>query len=217
MGKWVEFDTQFVRQRYNLLAALYPVFEWVFWLPRGIRAKAVSRLDLRPGDRVLEVGCGTGRNLALLVRAVGPEGRVYGVDLSEGMLAGARKLCSRRGWRKVTLIHRDASDYNLPEAVDGALFSLSYCTMPRRRDVLRHAWNQLHPGGHLLIMDAKRAPGLAGRVFTPVAAWASRLTVLGNPEVRPWEDLHELAGMTEMEEFSLGTYFICRATKPLGA
>ncbi len=56
-------------------------------------AKAVDRLSLQPGDHVLEIGCGTGRNLPFLSAAVGPQGRVYGVDLSPGMLGeGASAL-----------------------------------------------------------------------------------------------------------------------------
>src|SRR5712691_9111871 len=138
MNSWTEYDPQFVRGRYNRLASIYVFFEWLFWLPRGIRPRAVRRLKLKSGDRVLEVGSGTGRNLPHLSRAVGPEGRVYGVDISEGMLARAQESCDRNGWTNVTLIRSDAAEYELPEAVDGAIFSLSYCVMRGRRDALRH-------------------------------------------------------------------------------
>src|ERR687884_2265185 len=93
IAKWVDYDTHFVRRRYNRLAKFFVLFEWLFLLPRNIRSKAVSRLELKRGSRVLEVGCGTGRNLALLLEAVGAEGKVYGVDLSEGMLTEAKELC----------------------------------------------------------------------------------------------------------------------------
>ena len=62
-------------------------------MPPGFRQKAAERLRLQPGDRVLEIGCGTGRNLPPLRAAVGPTGSIYGVDISAGMLAtGARAV-----------------------------------------------------------------------------------------------------------------------------
>jgi demethylmenaquinone methyltransferase/2-methoxy-6-polyprenyl-1,4-benzoquinol methylase len=92
-----------VRFRYNKLAPSYPLFEVLFLLPPGIRRRTVQRLDLNQGETVLEIGCGSGRNLPMLVKAVGPEGRVIGLELSEGMLARARQLCKVRSWSNVQL------------------------------------------------------------------------------------------------------------------
>ena len=81
-------DLETVRRRYRWLAPIYPFFELVFLLPRGIRNKAVERLGLTAEDTVLEVGCGTGRNLPHLVAAVGAKGRVcifsFGISLWMG-------------------------------------------------------------------------------------------------------------------------------------
>lgn len=215
VAKWVDYDVPFVRRRYNRLAKFFVFFEWLFLLPPRIRSRAVSRMGVGPGSRVLEVGCGTGRNLEPLLRAVGDGGRVYGVDLSEGMLAEARELCDREGWRNVTLLRADAAEYEVPEPVDGVVFSLSYAVIPHHREALRHAWGQLRPGGHLVIMDAKLPSGLAGRLLHPFVVWVSRLTVLGNPDVRPWDELKELTDEVECEEAQLGTYYICRGRKRL--
>ncbi len=215
VARWADYEVPFVRRRYDRLAKFFVLFEWLFLLPRRIRERAVARLELEPGGRVLEVGCGTGRNLAPLVEAVGPAGRVYGVDLSEGMLAEARELCSREGWQNVTLLRADAADYELPEAVDGVIFSLSYAVIPHHREALRHAWERLRAGGRLVVMDAKLPSGLAGKMLRPFVVWVSRLTVLGNPDVRPWDELKELTGEVEYEEAQLGTYYVCRGRKPL--
>ena len=213
IAKWVDYDTTFVRQRYNRLARFFVFFEWLFLLPPGIRRKAVSRLELSPGGRVLEVGCGTGRNLATLLRAVGTHGHVYGVDLSEGMLAEAGKLCVRQGWHNVTLTRADASRYTAPELVDGVIFSLSYAVMPHHREVLQQAWEQLRPGGHLVVVDARLPAGMIGKVLRPFVMWTSRLTVLGNPDIRPWDDLRALTDDVDYEEAQFGTYYICRGRK----
>ena len=214
-NRWIDYDVPFVRRRYNRIAPFFVFFEWLFLLPPELRRKAVSRLELKPGANVFEVGCGTGRNLPPLVEAVGQQGHVYGVDLSEGMLTEARKLRARRGWSNVTLTRSDATSYNAPVAFDGAIFSLSYAVIPNHREALSCAWNQLCPGSYLVIMDAKLPSNFFGRLLHPFVIWASRLTVLGNPNIRPWDELKGLAGSVEMEEFSLGTYYICRARKPL--
>lgn len=213
IAKWVDYDSPFVRRRYDRLARFFVLFEWLFLLPRGIRARAVRSLGLRPGARVLEVGCGTGRNLSHLVEAVGPGGHVYGVDLSEGMLREARELVAREGWQNVTLVEADAAEYRLPEPVDGAIFSLSYAVIPRHREALRRAWEHLRPGGSLVVMDAKLPSGRAGKLLHPFVVWASRATVLGNPDVRPWEELRELTDDVSYEELQLETYYICRGRK----
>ena len=213
IAKWVDLDPAFVRHRYNQLANFFVFFEWLFLLPRGIRTRAVRRLNLNPGDRVLEVGCGTGRNLALLADAVGVEGKVYGVDLSEGMLAEAEELCRESALRNVALAHADAAGYVVPEPVEGAIFSLSYAVIPHHRDALRRAWNQLRPGGRLVIMDAKLPNGVWGKLLYPFVIWTSRLTVLGNPDVRPWDEMRELTDNVEYEEAQFGTYYICSARK----
>ncbi len=212
---WPEYDLSFIRQRYNRIAKIFILFEWLFALPPGIREKAVARLELEPGAIVLEVGCGTGRNLSLLSQALGTEGQVFGVDLSEGMLAEAQRLCTREKWKNVTLIRGDAMQYTAPKLVDGVLFSLSYNTMPHHKEVLNHAWKQLRPGGYLVILDAKLPPGIRGRLLLPYSVWIMRLTVLGDPFVHSWEELRELASDFEMEEFLLGSYYICRGRKPL--
>jgi demethylmenaquinone methyltransferase/2-methoxy-6-polyprenyl-1,4-benzoquinol methylase len=213
MARWRDYDTPFVRRRYDRLAKFFVFFEWLFLLPRKIRSRAVSALELKPGDSVLEVGCGTGRNLALLVQAVGPQGHVYGLDLSEGMLAEAEALCTESGWQNVTLIRSDAAEHTLPDPVDGVIFSLSYATMSHHREVLKHAWTQLRSGGSLVIMDAKLPSGVLGKLLRPTTIWTMKLTVLGNPDVRPSDDLRELTAEVDYEEMQFGTYYICRGRK----
>jgi len=213
IAKWSDYDSPFVRRRYNRLAKFFVLFEWLFLLPRGIRRKAVNRLELKPGTRVLEVGCGTGRNLAHLVQAVGERGHVYGVDLSEGMLQEARELSAKAEWHNVTLIQSDATEYTLPEPVDGVIFSLSYAVIQQHREALKRAWEHLRPGGYVVIMDAKLPSGFLGKLLHPFVVLASRATVLGNPDIRPWDELRELTEDVSREEVQFETYYICRGRK----
>jgi SAM-dependent methyltransferase len=81
-----------------------------------------------------------------------------------------------------------------PEPLDAVLFSLSFNTMPHHRAVLRNVWNQLRPGGRLVIMDAKVPPGVGGRLILPFSLWLMKHTMLGNPLIHPWAVLGEIAG-----------------------
>ncbi len=209
-----QYDADFVRRRFNRLAAFYRVFDLLLLLPPGLAAEAVRRLGLHAGARVLEVGCGTGRNIPQLLRAIGPTGHLYGIDLSEGMLSRAEKLCERNGWRNVTLLHGEATSYRLPEPVGGVIFSLSYSVIPNHQEALRHAWSYLRPGGSVVIMDGKLVPGAVGKPVRPLVLLTMKATVLGNPDKRPWDDLRELTDQVEVTETALGSYFICQGTKP---
>ncbi len=53
------YAPELVRRRYDRLAPWYRIFEWVLWLPRGIRDRAIRKLELQRGDAVLELGCET--------------------------------------------------------------------------------------------------------------------------------------------------------------
>jgi len=77
------------------------------WEP-GERRKFVTRLELTPGQRVLEVAVGTGSNLTLIANDVGPKGRLTGLDLSSGMLQQCKRKFQRHR-QKVDLLEAEAS------------------------------------------------------------------------------------------------------------
>jgi ubiquinone/menaquinone biosynthesis C-methylase UbiE len=211
----VDIDRVSIMRRYDRLAALMPMFDWIFFQPPRFRKNAVEWLQLAPGDRVLEIGCGTGRNLRYLRESVGPAGTVYGVDISRGMLSKARNLCARNSWSNVILTERDAAEFTAPEPLDGVMFGLSYNTMPHHLAVLHRFWNQLRPGGRLVIMDAKLPPGLGGKLILPFSLWLMKRTMLGNPLIRPWEDAARLSDDFKMQQFVFGSWYVCRVVKPL--
>lgn len=215
--EWKNYSPEFVAGRYNSLAKIYPVFEWIFMLPRGMRHKAVETLRIRKGDNVLEIGCGTGRNLALLSEAVGVNGTVYGIDVSEEMLIRAEMLRERKNLSNLSLACTDASKYTLPEKINSALFSLSYAVMINRMEVLADIWNRLQPGGRVVIMDAQFPPGIAGKIMVPFRPFVTmflKATVIGNPYIKPVEELHEVTGVkVEVKEMSMKSYFIAVAQK----
>ena len=210
--------SSFVRQpldrvvaRYDRVAPWYRFGEWTVLLAPGFRRRAIARLGLEPGERVMEIGCGTGRNLALLAAAVGSGGEVIGVDAAPGMLAEARKVVSRYGWQNVRLVHEDATRLVVDEHVDVVYFSLSYSVLPERAAALDAAWAALRPGGRLVIMDAGIPNNRLGRLLAPAAEIVASVFP-GDPYSEPWEDLGRLAPV-QTERFEFDLYFICTVRK----
>ena len=98
-----------IQRGYDAWARLYDWFARATASVGGVRAGCVRALALDAGDTVVEFGCGPGVNIPALREAVGPTGRVVGVDISGGMLARARALVERRGWENVSLVRADAT------------------------------------------------------------------------------------------------------------
>jgi len=214
--QWVDCDPAFIARRYDRFAGLIGLFDRLLFLPPHLRGRAVARLNLKPGERVLEIGCGTGRNFPFLRKSVGPTGTVYGVDLSSGMLRWARERCQREGWTNVELTQCDAVEYIPCEPLDGIMFGLCYNTMPHHLAVLRHAWKHLRPGGRIVIMDGKLPYGRGGKLALPFGLWLMKHTLLGNPLIQAWTDLAAIADAFEMEEFLFGSWYVCWGTKSAG-
>ncbi len=105
-------------------------------------AASFDHLDLRPGERVLQIGAGTGYYAAVLAEIVGPDGRVVAVEYDEALATRARD--SLTPWRHVAVVHGDGRAYD-PGEVDAVIvFAGSTHPAPRWLD-------RLAPGGRLLM------------------------------------------------------------------
>ncbi len=85
------------------------------------RRRAVEHLNLKPGDTVVDIGCGTGLCFPLLMNRIGPNGHLIGVDISSEMLSHANKKVEYAGWTNVQLIHSDIAKYEFPDGINGAI------------------------------------------------------------------------------------------------
>lgn len=116
---------------------------------------AVRALELRPGDTVVEIACGTGINFESLQKAIGPKGKIIGVDRTEAMLAEAKKKVDAAGWSNVELICHDAVEYEFPENVDGVLSTYALSYIPGFETIVRNGCAALAPGKRISIMDLR--------------------------------------------------------------
>ena len=114
------------------------------------QAELLARALLRPGERVLDVACGTGLVTLPAARAVGTSGRVSGIDLSERMVATAARQAHERQVSNVTFTRMDAERLELPDAsFDVALCALGLMYMPDPGQALRELQRVLRPGGRV--------------------------------------------------------------------
>lgn len=143
---------------------------------REHRQQALAALAPQPGMTIIDVGCGTGASLPVLVATVGPTGRVVGVDASPGMLRKAEARVRRNSWQNVQL-RRVGSDHT-PEAIarelgqiDRVHCFLSLSVIDAWQDVLSGWWQVLAPGGRFVIADVHNpAPGAYAKLVEVIAS-----------------------------------------------
>lgn len=170
---------------YDLTANLYYLIGYREW---AYRRRAVAALGLRPGDTVVEVCSGTGLNFPLFEEAVGPEGRVIGVDMTDAMLEEAEKKLRRRGWRNVELVHADAARYQFPRGVNGIISTFAISLIPEYDDIIRTGSEALAPGGRFVVLDLKEPSN-----------WLSALTPLFLFLIRPFGGTRDALKRTPWE------------------
>jgi len=146
------------------------------------RDHLIAALDPPPGGSVLEIGCGTGRNLIAAARRR-PDASYFGIDISHEMLATARANLGRAGLtRGVRLARADATDFDARclfarGTFDRVFFSYSLSMIPRWREALQRAEAHVSPGGRLHLVDFGQQERLPAWWRTHLFAWIGRFHV----------------------------------------
>jgi ubiquinone/menaquinone biosynthesis C-methylase UbiE len=202
-------------KHYDITSRLYPAPGYP---QRGQRLRAVQALGLRAGDTVVDMACGTGLNFSLLEKAIGPAGRIVGVDLTDAMLARAQDRIGANGWSNVSLVQADAAGFDFPAGVDAILSTYALSQVPECAAVIAHGAAALSAGGRWVVLDLKvpdRAPGWLTQLGTATVrpfAWIDEWVMR-----RPWEAIRtamqeELADPSWTELF-FGTAFLAAGSK----
>jgi len=146
------------RAYYNKIAKVYDLLSEEAEKP--MREAGIKKLAARPGERILEVGFGTGHCLVEIARAVGPSGKVLGIDISDQMLAHAQALLTKEGMAdRAELTCGDAEQLPFESnGLDGIFFSftLELFDTPELPKVLSECKRALRPGGRIVVVAVSR-------------------------------------------------------------
>ncbi len=211
-------DTARNQREYRRISRIYDGLA-VPWLTTGLRREAVARLRLRPGDSVMDLGCGTGLTLAVLAEVVGPKGRVVGVDLSPDQLARANDRIRAAGWQNVHLVPANAEELDLGEQFDGIISTYTHDIMTSPLAVER-AVAHLKPDGGFVAMGFKRPTGWGAPLNAVFVAFYRLFRIPVNWEAetssRPWTHLERHLASVKAGERFLGTWYRAVGVKPSG-
>lgn len=173
------------------------------------RRRAVNALRLKPGDTVVEIGCGTGLNFSLLQRKVGKTGRIIGVDITDAMLDEARARIARKNWTNVELVLSSAADYRFPEGVDGILSTFALTLEPEYDRVVAAGAKALRPGGRFVLLDLK-LPENWLRYLAPVLIFLTRPFAVSWEVAKrhPWESMRRHLKNVRFENLYLDVVYL---------
>jgi len=142
-----EYYTEYTRTTWNESATAYVD------LMRNLepfRNEVLADLNPRPGERVLDMGTGPGEPAMTIARAVGPDGQVTGIDLSENMVDIARRVGEARGIQNVAFRVMDCSNLSLPDsAFDAAISCFGFQIFTKPEKAATEAFRILKPKGRI--------------------------------------------------------------------
>ena len=204
LTRWLTPNRSTAIRQYRSRARIYDL-ELALFEP--VRQRAIGRLRLKNGDRVLDVGCGTGLSFSALEGLVGPEGSIVGIEQSPEMIERARARAADNGWQNVALIAASVEEAAIPLAADAALFHFTHDIM-RTRNALANVCRHLKPGGRIVAAGLKWAPvrTMPLNILVWNAAMRSTSTLEGLG--RPWSHLEPLVPQLKLEQMLGGTVYI---------
>ena len=188
------------------------VYDLELALFEPVRRQAIARLAPRPGETVLDVGCGTGLSLPLLRQRVGAGGRIVGIEQCLEMIEQARERVTQHRWHNVELLNESAEAATMSGRADAAIFHFTHDIL-REPQAIANVMKQLKPGARVVA---------SGLQWAGLWAWPVNLFVLGaalrsvttlDGLGRPWSHLSAHIEDILVDTTMAGGVFIASGTR----
>jgi S-adenosylmethionine-diacylgycerolhomoserine-N-methlytransferase len=186
MNAWTDYAGDASEENRNSMDRMYRLQRHIYDATRKYyllgRDQLLRDLNCPQGGSILEIGCGTARNLALAGKLY-PEARLFGCDISDEMLKSAGTTILASGLeRRAHLAQADAVTFNPlssfgEESFDRIYFSYTLSMIPSWTQALAHAASLLRPGGELHVVDFGSCDGLPHFMKKTLDHWLTRFGV----------------------------------------
>jgi ubiquinone/menaquinone biosynthesis C-methylase UbiE len=176
----------------------------------ALRRQAIDWLELAPGERVLDVACGTGLSLPLLAERVGAAGQVVGVELSPEMLQQARERVRQAQLKQVVLVEASMADAPLEGEFDAVLFNYTHDVL-QSPGSLANIFAHVRPGARVVAAGVKHPPAWLFPLRV-VRLWkARRYLTTYRGLARPWAPLEPYVEGMNVRPVMFNTNYLARA------
>lgn len=191
----------------------FPDFDFGFI--KAIRLKAVSLLNLKTGDRVLDAGCGSGGSFPYLFNAVGNKGEIVGIEISSQTTRNTNKRITKNKWQNVHLVEGDAKTVSLQGSFNGLLM-FAAPDVYASEQALSNIFPHLTVHSKVVCFGAKISKRRFGWLLNgPLRFVFSKLsssTPVLNAE--PWEILEKRLQDFHIKEYFFGWMFLAHGSVP---
>jgi ubiquinone/menaquinone biosynthesis C-methylase UbiE len=182
------------------------------------KKKAFNDSSLKRGDRVLVFCCGTGLDFPPILKKIGKEGSIIGVDFSSEMLKSAKEKIKKNNWENVELIEADITKYEgkQDEKADVGVCTLGLSIIPEYKKAFNNLLSQVKENGEIIIGDMQLATGWHAR-FNPFTIFLAKK--FGGTHEGHQNSLELYARIKKelrdvrKKEFFFKSYYYCIGTK----
>lgn len=186
----------------------FPDFDFFFIKP--IRRKAVESLMLKPGDRVLDAGCGSGGSFRYLLESVGTSGEIIGLDISPGTIINTNKRIQKNNWQNVKAVEANAQTVKLNGKFEGLLMFAAPDVFASEK-ALSNILPYLKENTRIAFFGAKISKRRFGWLLNGLLRLSfSKLSFPSGPQLeeKPWITIEKHLTKIEVKEYFFGWMFL---------